>query len=909
MSLSLLRTLRAGIRALARKEVVARELDDELRDYVERATQEKIREGLSREAAERAVRLELGSIDATKEHVRESGWEFGVETVWQDVRYAVRGLRRNPAFTAIAVLTLALGIGANTAMFSVVNAVMLRPLPYRDPSHLVLIWTDDTRRGLHREGTAYRTITDWASENRVFYDLAFFTTQRVAPMTNDPAGGRGRARSGLVSANIFAVLGVSPLLGRPLTRADEDERAPVIVISHSFWQRWFAGAPDVIGKSLTIDDASRGEVRKLTVVGVMPAGFYFPDKITDMWTPATTYWRFTRESTERFHDWSRRWTVVARLAPHVDIANARTDLARVGRYLTTMHPSDIADFPGFGTTVLPVLDAIAGTGLQSALWLLFGATAVVLLVACVNVANLLLARGSSRQQEFAVRRALGGGRGRLLRQLAAENVVLAGAGALPAIAMATWGTRVLSTAASRYVPRIDEISVDGRVLIFAFAASLVAALLFGIVPALRLSAVDPNESLKESGRGTASLRLRKSRGLLLVAECSLAIVLLAGAGLLLRSLDRLHAVRPGFDPQNVLTMRLEFPSEGSVTAEQRTQTSRTESGRARAREQTMHDLLKRLATLPGVSGVGFIDDLFIGGQGHSSITIPGRAMVVGGELNDGSATPGLFSALRVPIVRGRDFTRDDATQKIQALWSLVATDLPLAEKERRAIPEPVVVNEAFVRRFFPNEDPIGKRFCIDPTTKTYWYVVVGVIGDMHRQGLDHEAIPEYFGPYFPSPNGRADLVVRTAGDPFASVPALRQEIARLFPSVVVASVGTADAQLGDFSAQRRLQTWLLTAFAGVALALAAVGIFGLVHYAVAERTREMGIRMALGATAVTVLALVMREGMRMPLVGIVIGLAASTGLTRVMSHLLYGITPTDATTFATVPLLFAGVAV
>jgi len=902
--MSLLRAVRAGLRALIRKELVARELDDELRDYLERATQEKMRAGLPRDAAERVVRLEMGGVEPTKERVRSGGWEARVETLSQDVRYAVRGLRRNPGFTAIAALTLTLGIGANTAMFSVVNAVILRPLPYRDVNHLVLVWTDDARRGLHREGTAYRTITDWASENHVFQELAFFTTQRVAPIANDPSAGRGRARSALVSANLFAVLGVSPALGRALTPADEAEHAPVIVISHSFWQRWFAGAPDIIGKTLTIDDASKGARGTLTVVGVMPAGFYFPDKLTDMWTPATTYWRFERESIERFRPWARRWTALGRLAPRVSVTNARNDLARIGRRLTTIYPADIPDFPGFGTTVMPVLDSIAGTGLQFALWLLLGATALVLLVACANVATLLLARGASRQQEFAVRRALGGGRSRLLRQLAAENVVLAFAGGVPALAIAVCGTRVLGAAAAAYVPRIDEISLDAHVLLFATAASIAAALLFGIVPALRLSAVDPNEALKEGGRGRGGMRLQRSRRAALAAECSLAMVLLAGAGLLLRSLSRLEGVEPGFDPQHVLTMRIEFPSE-PVIAEERTQVSQIAPARARAREQAMHDLIVRLEAIPDVSTAGFIDDLFIAGQGNESISIPGRITLASGELSEGSATPELFTALRVPLKRGRYLTRDDAMQKIRALWSLINTDLPLAEKERRAIPEPVVVNEAFVRRFFPDEDPIGKRFCVDPTNKTYWYEVVGVVGDMHRQGLERPTIPEYFGPYFPSPNGRADLVVRTAADPLALASTIRREVSRGLPSVAIANVATADAQLGDFSAQRRLQTWLLTAFAAVGLALAAIGIFGLAHYAVAERTREIGIRMALGATPIDVLVLVIREGMHMPLIGIALGLGASAGLTRVMSHLLYGVTPTDTATFATVPVVFA----
>ena len=911
--MSLLRALRAGVRALIKKETVARELDDELRDYVERATEEKVRGGLSRQAAERAVRIEIGGFEATKERVRAGAWEATVETLWQDVRLAVRGLRRMPGFTTVAVLTLALGIGANVAMFTVVNAVMLRPLPYRDADRLVLIWTDDARRGLHRERTAYRTVSDWTSANRsfgTFDDLAFFSTQRVAPMSDDPSMGSGRARSALVSGNLFSVLGVAPLLGRVLTHADEEEHAPVVVISHSFWQRWFGSAPDVIGRGLTIDDASKGRVSRLTVVGVMPAGFYFPDKITDMWTPATTYWRFARESNERFSSDAERWTAVGRLASGVGIARARRDLARIGERLATSYPSDREDFPGFGTTVLPVLDSIAGASLQSALWLLLAATGLVLLVACANVANLLLARGASREQEFALRRALGGGRGRLLRQLVAENLVLAGAGALPAIAIAVWGTRIVGRAAVAYVPRLDEVAVDTRVLLFALATATAAALLFGGVPALRLSSVDPTDALKDgsSGRTAGSVRLRTSRGLLLLAECALAIVLLAGAGLLLRSLNRLQSVEPGFDPRHVLTMRLEFPSEAVAPNDSGGEAARSEPARARGREQEMQSLLARLTSMPAVSGAGFIDDLFIGGQGNKSIVIPGHSTIPSGELNDGSATPELFTALRVPLLRGRWLTRDDGLQKIRALWSRVLPDLPLAEKERRAIPEPVIVNEAFARRFFPGENPVGKQFCIDPTSKTYWYSIVGIIGNMHRQGLDREAIPEYFGPYLPRPNGRADLVVRTSVDPIALASSIRGEVARLLPSVVIASVSTADAQLGEFMAQRRVQTWLLIAFAGIALTLAAIGIFGLAHYSVAARRREMGIRLALGATPLDVVALVILEGLRMPLVGLALGLAVAAVLTRVMSHLLYGVTPTDATTFGAVALLFAAVA-
>jgi putative ABC transport system permease protein len=905
--MSLWRTVRSGVRSLMRKDVAARELDDELQHYLAMATQANVRQGMSPEAARRAALIEMGGLESARTEVRTGGWEGVVDAWIQDIGIAVRGLRKSSGFTAIALASLALGIGVITTMFSVVNAVMFRPLPYRDPGRLALIWTDDVRRGLHREATAYLTITDWQTQNRAFQDIAYYSTARVAPMANDPSNGRGRSRSALVSANLFPILGVTPLKGRLISEADERERAPVAVISYQFWQHWFAGAEDVVGKTISVDDPSKGGTGTLTVIGVLPEGFYFPDKLTEMWTPATTYWRFTRESTERFQDWARRWIAIGRLAPGRSMNDARADLARVGRQLTLTNATAVTDFPGFGTTVLPVLDSIAGTSVRSALWGLLGAVGLVLLIVCANIANLQLARGATRQREFAVRRALGASRGRLVVQLAAESLLLVLAAGAIGTAIAAWGTPLLARAASIYLPRMDEIALDARVLLFAAGASVVAGVIFGIVPVLRLSATEASEALKEGGRGTGTARLRRSQSVMVLAQCSMALVLLTGAGLLLKSLNRLQAVDPGFDPRGVLTMRLEFPSAPPPTAAERTQTSSIASDAARAREQTLTSLTEQVQAMPGVESVGFVDDMFIAGQGRRSITIPGRAMdqISAGELNDGAVTPGFFPVMRVPLRRGRYPTRDDAEQKIRALWSLVITDLPLAEKERRATPEPVVVNEAFVKRFFPTEDPIGKRFCVDPTNKTYWYEIVGVVGDMHRGGLERAAIPEYYGPYIPSGGGRVDLLVRTTGDPSQLAPTVRATVVRAIPSIVVASVSSAEKQFGDFSSRRRLQTWLLTMFAGLALVLAAIGIFGLAHYAVSERTREIGVRMALGATPGNVLRLVIAQGMRMPALGIALGLVASAWLTRIIAHELYAVEPTDPMTFAVVAIVLA----
>lgn len=906
--MSLLRTIVSGLRTLLRKEDVERDLDDEVQQYLELASQEHIRSGMSREAAERLARIELGGVEATKERVRSTGWDAAVETLFRDVRYAGRSLRRNPGFTIVVLLTLTLGIGVNTAMFSVVNAVMFRPLPYRDAGRLALIWTDDIRRGLHREGTAFRTVVDWHRDNRAFADIAYFTVGRT---TLDGNGTRERSRNALVSANLFSVLGVAPMRGRAISESDVADADRVAVISYSLWQRRFAGDPNAIGRPILMEeDGSKDGSVAVTVIGVMPPDFFFPDTQTELWTPATTYWRFRRESVERFSAWSRRWTAVGRMKPNVSTREANADLARLGERLSSIYPSDVPDFPGFAANVVPMLDYIAGKNVQNALWILLASVVLVLLVACANVANLLLARGAARQQEFAIRRALGASGGRLVRQLVAESMLLAIGGGVAGVLLAIVGTRALAIIAVDRIPRIDGIAIDTRVLAFAAIASLLAGVVFGIAPAFRLSRTDASEALKGARQAGVNLQTRRARGLLIAAECALAIVLLAGAGLLLRSLERLRATEPGFDPSHVLMVRMEFPPEAAPTAEERTQTSQIEPARAQTREQLLRDLTARLASIPGVETVGFVDDMFITGPGNTSITIPGRATdsIAAGELNDGAVSPGFFAAMRVPLRRGRLLTNDDAITKIRALWSPVITDMSLADKEQRATPEPVVVNEAFARRFFATEDPIGKRFCIDPTNKTYWYVIVGVVGDMHRQGLEKQTIPEYFGSYIPRPNGRVDLVVRTRRDPLGAALEVRRVVAATIPRVLMGRVATAEQQLGDFSAARHLQTWLLSLFAVLALALAAVGVYGVVHFAVAERTREIGVRIALGATPADVRRLILARGMGMPSIGIAAGLIASFWVTRLMSGLLFDIRAGDPATFAGAAVVLAAVA-
>ena len=905
-----LRSLKAGLRSLFRRRDVERDLHDELAFYLEQATREQLRAGKTPAEAERAARVEMGSLVSAREQALSGHWEARVEALLKDARYGLRAIRRNPGFAAAAILTIALGTGANTAVFSVVNAVMLRPLPWLGSDRLALIWTDDARRGLHREATAYRTITDWQAASRTFEKIAYFSSQRIAMLPHDPGGDRGRARSALVSASLFDVLGIGPAQGRVISTADETGRAPVAVISHTFWQRWFGGTPDILGKTVVVDAGAKTGLATLTVIGVMPAGFYFPDRTTEIWTPATTYWRFDTESVERFPSWARRWTAVGRLAAGVSLAEARAEFADIGRQLAATHTSTVPDFPGFETTLVSVLDSITGRELQMALWMLLGAVCLVLLVACANVANLLLARGASRQPEFALRRALGAGRGRIVAQLLTESMLLSFAGGAVGTLLAWWGTRVIAGAASDFVPRIDEAAVDGRVLGFALLSAIVAGLVFGLGPAVQLAKSGAGDVLKDGMRGTARRQVRRSRDLLVIAECTLAFVLLTGAGLLLRSLGQLYSVEPGFDPTNVLTVRLEFPTEPPPSPAEQSLGQALGPTRTRARVARANELVERIQSLPGVQSVGFSDDLFVAGQGNESITIPGRPadeMAVG-ELNSGSLTAGSFSALRVPLRRGRFLTDDDVEQKIVTMYSQIIKRGTLAEKEKLAPAEPVVVNEAFARRFFPNDDPVGRKFCIDPTGKTYWLVIVGVVGDMHRQGLERRVIPEFFSPWSPQPNGRADLLVRVARDPLGLSGPVRDVVKRTVPGSTVVSMSTADALLGDFTALRRLQTWLLTGFALLGLALAGIGVFALVHFAIAERTREIGIRVTLGATPASVMALVLAQGLRTPAIGIGIGLVAALGLTRVLSSQLFGITATDPITFAVAGLAFVSLA-
>jgi putative ABC transport system permease protein len=785
------------------------------------------------------------------------------DEMFQDLRFSLRMLLKNPGFTLVAMLTLAVGIGANTAIFSVVNAVLLRPLPYQDPDRLAMLWTDDPKHNIHEEGVSYPNFLDWRSQNKLFTDMAICSRGNPVVLTggDEPE----RVMGDLVSANLFPLLGVRPALGRAFSPDEELLRARVVVISHGLWRRRFGAAPDAIGKTMEID----GQTSQ--VIGVMPPDFYFPTKDTQLWEPVTVGWYWEFVHAERFND---AWRVVGRLKPSATFDQAQAEMNAIGQRLAKTYPITNDNFMGFGVNVVPLSVQFTGKNLRLALWVLLGAVVFVLLIACANVANLSLARGAAREREFAVRAALGAGRGRLIRQLLTESAFLALVSGLLGLGLAALGVRALVTFAPPDTPRLDEVTIDPGVLGFTACVSLLTGLLFGLAPAWKVSRSNPNEALKEGGRGSSGgLRLRQTRGLLVVVECAMAVALLVSAGLMIRSFMRLQSVDPGFKPEGLLLARVSLPQSLNRTPAQTA--------------AFLQQVIDRVAALPGVQAVGAIGNLLMRGNPDGTITVEGRppdgAGQGGGELAAENISHDLFQALAMPLLKGRFFTRQET------LDSRV-----------------VVINKTLARRFFPGEDPIGKRFKIGgPQSENIWFEIVGVVGDLRRQRLEKQAVSEF---YFPRASSDMDLLVRISADPLALVGAVRREIKSVRPTPAVYGMTTGARVAEKLSAGRRFQTGLLALFAMVALVLAAVGIYGVMRYAVAQRTHEIGIRLALGARTADVLRLIIGQGMRLTLIGVATGLLASFALSRVMTQLLFGVSATDPATFVGVAFALMGAA-
>jgi predicted permease len=787
-------------------------------------------------------------------------------TVLQDSRYAVRMLLRNPGFTIVAVLTLALGIGANTAIFSVVNSVLLAPLPYPGASRLVSVYQKTADGNYNAFSTP--NFLAWRDQVRVFEQFG-----AIRPAAFNLSGGDQPERiiGANVSVGILPLLGVNPILGRMfLDEEDQPAGRSVVILSYGFWQRRFGGDPNVLGKPLTLNGAS------YTVVGVMPRGFKLPQGEHELWAPLQLNPADVNGASRGIH-----WIFgLARLKPGITPEQAQKEADSVAHRLGQEHPQTDA---GQGLLLVPLIDDLVGN-IRPVLWILLGAVGLVLLIACANVANLLLARASVRQREIAVRTALGASRTRTVCQLLTESFLLAGLGGTVGLVIAFRSVPLLvSLAPAASIPRAGDIAVDGKVLIFTLIMTLVTGLVFGVVPTLQASKCDLNETLKQSGRSSGSnLRHRRVRSALVVCEVAVAVMLLVGAGLLLRSFVRLRNVNPGFNARHILSLQLSVPRSKS-SGEQLTDFRR--------------QVVERVAALPGVESAAVTRDVPLSGVDPSLFfSIEGRPPAAPGKepvARWRMTTPGYFRTMGISLLAGRDFTDQDSP-----------TSGGVA-----------IVSQAMARQYWPNDDPIGKVIRPGYPGVSKLCTIVGVVGDV-RQWLAIDEPPTAYYPYSQIPAslgpiifGRITLVVRATSDPSSLANAIRQQIHLIDADAPVYQVSTMDELLAGAASSTRFQMVLLGIFAAVGLLLAAVGIYGLISYSVTQRTREIGVRMALGAGRCDVLRLVVRQGVILSLMGVGVGLAAALGLTRLMSSLLYGVAPTDLATFGLVPLGLIAVAV
>jgi putative ABC transport system permease protein len=788
-----------------------------------------------------------------------------METLWQDLKYAARMLVKKPGFTAVAVLTLALGIGANTAIFSVVNAVLLEPLPFHHPERLMAVWMTGLKGGMANKGhLSYPDFADFRSQNRSLERMAAVNTN---DFTLTGSGEPYRMTGAIVSPDLFPLLGVSAEAGRTFT--PEEDLPPgvkgnhVVLLSHHLWQQRFGSDPGIVGRRLILNS------RSYTVVGVMPASFAFPIQPipVDLWTTHAVMKETADGSTPMTDERGAHYlTVIGRLKPGVTQAQAQADLSAVAAQLEKQYPDSNANK---GCMLVPAHEDLVGD-IRPALLVLIGAVSCVLLIACANVANLLLARSTTRQREMAIRTALGAGRKRVMQQLLTESVLLALLGAVGGVLLALWGTDALIALSPADIPRLANARLSIPVLGFTFVVALITGVLFGLAPAFQSTRAALSESLKEGGRGTSEGAAHgRMRGALVVAEMAIALVLLVGAGLAMQSFLRLAAVNPGFDAQRVLTMSIDMPGARYVTNEQIAQTSR--------------QLLTGIEGLHGVRSASMSFPLPLSDNNMGVVfgieerplektDLPGTALHV--------VEPGYFRTMGIPLKTGRDFTPEDTLKS------------PLV----------VIVNETLAKKYFPNEDPIGKRvqpsINVEPGSKTDpMREIVGVVGDVRFRSLRSETGPEMYGPEAQLPFGELSIVIRADGDPAQVIGAVRETLRRMDPDMPLYEIQPLEHYVAGALAQTRFNSLLLGIFSGVALLLTAIGLYGVTSYSVAQRTQEIGIRVALGAQRADVFRLVVGQGLRQSALGLVLGLGAAFAVTRTMASLLYGVSATDPPTF------------
>ncbi len=808
-----------------------------------------------------AQRREMRNAERYPQYAEKRKGDSTMSLLWQDVRYGARGLMKSPGFTVVAALTLALGIGANTAVFSVVNAVLLRSLPYGQADRLVAVWAHDSKEQDDHSYFSIPAVGDFREQNRSFESLTGFS-----PRWSFNLKGKGepeRIYGFFASANFLETVGISPLRGRSFAAEDDRAGAPLTaIVSYGLWQRRFGGDPNLVGKAIKLDDGP------VTVIGILPADFQFLDgtgrgEAVDIWMPLQLNPMVPRGRRVRLV------SMIGRLRPGVPREQAQVEFTGIAAQLALQYSDTEANI---GANLVPLQEEVVGKA-RPLLLVLAGAVGLVLLIACANVANLLLARATARHRQLAIRAAMGAGRGRLVRELLTESTLLSLLGAAGGVALAVWGVRVLVAMAPAALPRRQEIAVDGAVLLFTLVVALITGALFGLIPALQASRLQLSDALKEGSRGTGGSGRHRVRSALVVAEVALSLVVVIGASLLIRSLIKLQGVDPGFRSENVVSMDLS--SLGPDAAR---------------RSALMEAIYTRLRALPGVTAAGETSRLplaGVGGNPTSNLQIERRPVPPGQEpqIDFRRASRDYFRAMNIPLLAGRMFE--------------------LSDDARPEAPAVALINQAAVEKFFPGVDPLGQRIQMGGGA---WFTIVGVVGNIRHLGLAAEPRPEAYIHTLQGPLNNPQLVVRTAGDASGAISSIRGVIRAADANIIISRVSTMEDVRYQSLAAPRFNTILFGVFALLALALGLVGIYGVMAYTVSQRTHEIGIRMALGALPNDVLRMVVGHGMKLAGAGAAIGIAAALGATRVMRALLFETSPTDPLTFIAVVTLLVAVA-
>jgi putative ABC transport system permease protein len=855
------RVVVAQLHGLFERKRFERELDDEVRFHLEMQADDNMRRGMDASEARYAALRSFGAVEPMKEDYRQKRTVAMVETLLQDVRFAFRTLRKNPGFAVTSVITLGLAIGANTAMFSILNAVLFRPLPYSSPDRLAVLWSERPSQNLHEGRSAYWNVEQWRRQSTSFADMAILDP---ASMTLTKGGKAERIGVARTSPNLFQILGIHPVLGRIFSAEEAKQQQHLVVVSHRFWQLRYGGSRDVIGATISLDGAP------LQIIGVLPADFEFMRLDADVWEPYTLSpdWNVLRGVRGRGF-----WFVVGRLRSNVSVEQAQAQMSTIARRLDDQMP---ASERNLGISMVPLSIQVTGPRARTALWMLTAAVFCVLVIAATNAASLSLARSAGREREIATRIALGASRSHIVRQVLAESLTLSFLSGLLGLSIAVAGIRLILASKPSNLIHLNKVSLDPRVLAWALALCLVTGVLVGLAPAITTSRRNLRPSGQGGGRGASGgITIRRTRRTLVVTEIALAVMLLAGAGLLIRSLWSAEKVDLGFTAERVLSVQLSVPASMAM----------------RQRPNFYNRVLEQVESLPGVENAGIIENFFIDGSPEQMLTTEGSAAATASEhlrFRTDAVSNGFFKAIKTPLLGGRSFSYEDTPDS----------------------PRVAILNEVMARCLWPTDDAVGKRFKFGTASSDGpWFSVVGVVGDMHRLGVENEPIPQVFTPLAQDPPHLATLLVRTSvKDPLRWAESVQAAVHRVEKYAPVYGVTTLENKLGAFLTQRRFQTSLFIGFSLIALLMAAIGIYGLIQYSVSTRVQEIGIRMALGAQAGEIFRMMLREGLRLSLTGLGLGLAGAFWLSRAGSSLLFGISAADPLTFVVVSVLLTGVA-